>query len=783
MAAIQGSLRRSKNISWVEKASGPSRITGPSMTTELTGYTDKLSVEPGERIRFMVSTDFPSYSARLVRLVHGDPNPAGPGFREELVESEFDGQRTGRRQVARPGSYAIATDDRPIRELTSFTLQAWVWPTTPLIGERQGLLSKWCDEMGGICLAIGEEGALELWIGEGGANTRFGTGQAMRAREWYFVAASFDGETGRLRLIQYPSSQWPSDSSSVSVDLTVGARFACCNNQPLLMAATSLATSPSESLAALGLFNGKIDSPCLFGRALEPGEVRQLRQGTPPSEVAGDHLIACWDLSRDHASTLVTDSGPHGLHCTLVNMPTRAVTGHNWTATEAAPGLAPEQYGAIHFHRDDLEDAGWEPDFELTVPAGLRSGIYAARLDGDGQDDHIPFIIRPPRGSARSPILFLVPTFTYLAYTNDRMDAGQSFFASQPAGKFTPDPLDLYLARRPEFAMSLYDRHSDGSGCCYSSSLRPLVNMRPKHLHILTKSGRNLGADLYLIDWLDHKGYAYDVAADGDLHDEGLDLLKGYKVIVTGTHPEYWTAQMLAALEDYLAQGGRLAYLGGNGFYWVTSVDPGRPHIIEVRRGMAGTRAWNSEPGECYHSTTGEMGGLWRYRGKPPNQLTGIGFTAQGWSDPAPGYTRQPGSFDERAAFIFEGISADETIGDFGLIFGGAAGDELDRVDYGLGTPHHTLVLASSSGHGPSVSPVIEDYLQTDSNLLGRDWPNVRADMVYFETPNQGAVFSVGSICWCGSLSHNEYDNNVSRITQNVLDAFSNSEDLPPTSS
>ena len=25
---------------------------------------------------------------------------------------------------------------------------------------------------------------------------------------------------------------------------------------------------------------------------------------------------------------------------------------------------------------------------------------------------------------------------------------------------------------------------------------------------------------------------------------------------------------------------------------------------------------------------------------------------------------------------------------------------------------------------------------------------------------------------WCGSLSHNDYDNNVSRITENVLRTF-----------
>jgi len=48
----------------------------------------------------------------------------------------------------------------------------------------------------------------------------------------------------------------------------------------------------------------------------------------------------------------------------------------------------------------------------------------------------------------------------------------------------------------------------------------------------------------------------------------------------------------------------------------------------------------------------------------------------------------------------------------------------------------------------------------------------VRGDMVFFELPNGGAVFSTGSIAWCGCLSHNEYDNAVSRITENVLRRF-----------
>ena len=48
---------------------------------------------------------------------------------------------------------------------------------------------------------------------------------------------------------------------------------------------------------------------------------------------------------------------------------------------------------------------------------------------------------------------------------------------------------------------------------------------------------------------------------------------------------------MLDALEAYLDGGGRLMYLGGNGFYWVTAVDAARPHVVEVRRGQRGHAA------------------------------------------------------------------------------------------------------------------------------------------------------------------------------------------------
>jgi N,N-dimethylformamidase len=48
----------------------------------------------------------------------------------------------------------------------------------------------------------------------------------------------------------------------------------------------------------------------------------------------------------------------------------------------------------------------------------------------------------------------------------------------------------------------------------------------------------------------------------------------------------------------------------------------------------------------------------------------------------------------------------------------------------------------------------------------------IHADITFFETPNGGAVFSTGSIAYAGSLPVNGFDNNIARLTTNVLKRF-----------
>jgi N,N-dimethylformamidase len=753
---------------------------------KIVGYTDRLSVAPGETVRFMVSCEASRYRADIVRLVHGDTNPEGPGFKEELVETSANGEYPGRRQAIYSGSYAVVPDSPQLRLTGSFTLQAWLYPTTPRKG-AQGIVTKWSADDAGYGLFVDEDGDLALWLSNGrGQVERARTGVAMRAAQWYFVAGVFDARNRRVTLYQEPVSIWPRDDSRATVERSSSLSSLGVSDAHLLMAGRWGSEHTGKSIVQ-GLFNGKIDSPRLFGRALSREEIESLRREAPPSQF-GNAVVAAWDFGGDFASDKVTDTSPNNLHGRTVNTPARAMTGHNWKGNETDFKLAPKEYGAIYFHDDDLDDARWDVDFELTVPESMRSGVYAARLvsgQEEGAEDYVPFFVRPRRGTSSAPILFLVPTASYLAYAN-------SHSLSNPANRarwerllgkkiefdYPSTPQDKYIVENR--LHSLYDRHTDGSGVAYSSRLRPILNMRPKYYSPLLGEGKGaphqLNADLHLLDWMDVKGYQYDVVTDEDLNFEGAGLLAPYLVVVTGSHPEYWSTQMLDALEEYMSNGGRLMYLGGNGFYWVTTFDPQRPHVVEVRR-WRGTESWEADPGEFYHSTTGELGGLWRFRGRAPQRLTGVGFSAQGFDYSLP-YHYQPGSEDPRASFIFEGVNKDEPIGDFGLVMGGAGGFEVDRADIALGTPPHALVLATSTGFSDVYQHVVEEVLISDSKQGGTVNPLVKGDLVYFEGPRGGAVFSVGSISWCGSLSHNNYDNNVSRITGNVLTRFASEEPI-----
>ena len=736
----------------------------------LLGYADQVSVAPHETIRFMVSCDSAKYSAEIVRLIHGDDSPAGPGYREEAVPTNVAGSHDGKLQAIHCGSFIRVPKGPELSKDGSFSLQAWILPTTPTKGV-QGLVTNWCStENSGYGLFIDERGRLAVALGgEKGVPAWVQTDRPLKAWVWYFVAATYNAQTGEVNLYQKPCGALPLEDSGSAVAKRVTVRSITPTRASFCIGAFVERVESRELMG--GHFNGKIDSPTLFSRALTKGEVESLERGSPAMGL-GEAVVASWDFSQDISTRRVVDRSGHDYHGQAVNMPARAVTGHNWSGSMfTCFAEAPETYGAIHFHEDDLEDAGWEVGFELRVPDGLKSGIYAAHFRTGESEHYVPFVVKPKKNRPSAHIVFLAPTISWQAYTNFNEIANPYNLSSTESLPWLKE--DLFIAAHPEIGLSLYDHHTDGGSPYYSTRLRPNLSGGPKYKYAPIASPHLLAADLYVVDWLTVKGYPFDVVSDEDLHFGGSEAILPYKVLITGAHPEYWTSQMLEALDGFMEGGGRVMYLGGNGLYWVTSIHSECP-VIEVRRSL-GTGLSRAYDGEYFHSTTGEQGGIWRVRGQAPQKRVAVGFSAQGGAPGSP-YRRQPDSFNPRAAFIFEGIGEDEILGDFGLNTGAAAGFEIDRRDHLLGTPSHTLLLASSSNHHESYWHVVEEVSIMGPHECGAACRDVRADMTFNEHAGGGAVFSVGSIAWTGSLSHNHYDNNISRITENVLRRFISDE-------
>ncbi|MCL5778295.1 N,N-dimethylformamidase large subunit [Limibaculum sp. FT325] len=722
----------------------------------LTGYTDRLSARPGEAIAFRISSSGEGpYDARLVRIVCGDPNPAGPGRIEHDLGHVFSGRFPSRVQTHDIGSMAVV--EAGVQPAGAVTLEAMVWPTLPGRG-AQAVFSAFDPETGaGVALGLDETGAAMVVIGRAGqAPVAVSTGRPLATRHWARLRASIDPATGAVEVGQealHPPFGRP-EVARATGSIPPG---------PVPLA-------PRWHIAALGVdgtgrsvrhFNGKIEAPAIL-LGLPAGVL---------GDAAGCAPVARWDFSRDIPGTAIRDTGPNRLDGRLVNLPARGMTGAAWTGREMCWRHAPDQYGAIHFHDTDLADCGWETDFTFTVPADLPSGVYGMRLTCGGEADTIPFFVPAARGRRGADLCVLIPTFTYVVYGNfDRPDFDDTYRArAAELGMGRHFPSD-----HPEYGFSTYNTHSDGSGVCHSSHLRPLMTLRPGYLNQVDRAGsglRHFSADTHLLAWLDARGIAFDVITDHELDAEGLGAIAGYRALLTTTHPEYHTAATLDALVDYRNGGGRFCYLGGNGFYWRVARHPEMPEAIEIRRGEGGIRAWASEPGEYFNAFDGAYGGLWRRQGRPPQSVAGVGFSAQGTFEGSH-YRLAPGARDPRAAWIFEGVEG-EVLGDFGLSGGGAAGFELDRADTRLGTPAHALILARSEGHSERFVLVHEEQLTHLVTLPGEPARDlIRAEIVFYETPAGGAVFATGSITFCGSLPHDRFHNPVSRMMENVVRRF-----------
>ena len=522
----------------------------------LVGYADRFSARPGERLLARVSASGQP-SARLVTL----PN------REPVAASIEELEPVGVREVA-TGAHAIIAHDPRLRPQDGLTISTWVWiaPKAPP-RERRALLATWGRNGDGWALTLDAAGRPAFEAAADGRCESIVGEHAVEPGSWTRIEAALEPGTGSIAL---------------SHSRRRGRRLATV--EELLVPASLPGPGPGEGALLLGAerrgdgttrshLDGKLDRP-------------KVARGPDGSET-----VAAWELGEGRGRRVV-DAGPHGLHGECANGPLRAVTGHNWSGAVHDWRLAPEQYGAMHFHSDATDDLGWPPSFAVELPDSLPGGAYAIELSDGECDDLIPVAVRRAPGAEPAAVTVLLPTFTYMAYSCERA-------APRLAG--TAGPEDSWVERHG--LRSLYDRHADGIGVYEASARRPLTQLRPGYRCAQHGGPHGIAQDLILIGWLARRGIPFDLITDHDVDREGAAALAGSRVVVTGAHPEYASATLLDAIDAHLEGGGSLAYLGGNGLNGPVSVDPQRPHVIELRRSETQGLAWQALPGEHHHAS------------------------------------------------------------------------------------------------------------------------------------------------------------------------------------
>jgi hypothetical protein len=369
------------------------------------------------------------------------------------------------------------------------------------------------------------------------------------------------------------------------------------------------------------------------------------------------------------------------------------------------------------------------PSHKQLVEAPSRSGLYYFHASTkSGAAFSFPWVVAPARPQAKAAVL--ASNITWNAYNNF---GGRSNYIH--ADELPPTPT---VNSRLELKRYLDPEHKTW-GC---PSYAPLSFERPEPInHVgptetVTSPIEGRAAchvaptEWRLLGWLERERFAYDFYSETQLHHGILDLAS-YKVLILSTHPEYWTQRMYDRVKRWVFAGGRLMYLGGNGLNCAVELRDDDTMIVHN--------------GSIRNLWPAGIGAESRFalRGEPEASLLGVVFTPAGIMTAAPYRVVD----ETHWAFAGTGLRNGDRFGERSLhqrCPGGASGHETDKV----------------SASSPAQVRVIAKGLNPEEG---------GADMVCFDTPGGGAVFSVGSICYPSALL---VDDHVSRITGNVLRRF-----------
>lgn len=636
----------------------------------LAGYTDRLSARPGDTVKFHLSSlaakpkddssigaqpSFTPVSVKLTRSICADPNPKGPGIIEEDASQWFpptDDIQVPYQKIPR-GSYAQTKSNVSLRLspcqslstpsdgaifdfISKISVSIWFFPTlfmnSRITSKHNAppfqILWQWGDH---CRVVVTPSGHLEAPpIGRDGFCR---TDLPLKLHRWYRIEYTMELEENRTRTCRLKVDN-KLDGNNRIID------HASARESFVPLESFSSIEAPFE-LAKHGTLNGRLEDPSIRVTGI-------LASSSPASTSPQKYVLAFWNTSVYKSthyldpwtipfrSQLIPEKDWGKFSLILHQHPTRAIKGRNWDGSELCWRHDPSQYGAIHFHDDDVYDFQWDPTFEWIVPQDTPSGVYIMRFqDGSQNQEAVPIFVCPPKQSTeaaefmrktKKKLAVVIPTFTYVMYGNHaRPDFEKELWMTRcqsSPGSYPHNP-SVY----PAYGWSTYNFHSDSSGIHFASHLRPLFNLRPGYITFSRVGGynddnpetfrhsqnsfcsglRHFPADSHLISWLHHQGFDYDIVTDHELHREGASVLAPYTTIMTASHPEYHTLESVSAYQQYRDEiGGNLIYLGGNGFYWRIAAAPSCDgasnedscNLLEIRRCESGVRTWAA--GKCY---------------------------------------------------------------------------------------------------------------------------------------------------------------------------------------
>lgn len=687
----------------------------------LYGYTDVWTARSGDTLPIRVSSAYPSYYARVVRHARAIRSPA-------------DWSDCQRVEGAAPKG-PIAGCVKPIPFGSCFTVKPDHKPQTPIAVIFDVFPSLLSDKSILLEIRLGDQ-PVQLGVSQDGRlyspQSRTIGAEKLRLHHWTRVAIHVDTREGALSVALQASGSEVTD-----------IRFAL--NEPLFGAIEQLTLGGiSSDGRAVGRFDGKMTSPTLLAEVRSPREALQ----------NCGRILGRWSFGASaQAGFDVPDELENLAAGQLINAPLREVTGPNWSGRHNSSAASAADYDAVAFHKDDLSDAGWSADFEVTLPADLETAAYSVVLSRDEHPqwddrtsfDALPLFVVGSQATDRRVALVL-PTFSYRAYANSTFFDGRDEDVFKLSRETVSRP--IYETANALGLRSLYDAHPDGSGTRLASLKRPQLTIRADFISQLQGFAHQYSADLEIVEWLHRHDIEFDLLTDEVLHEIGASALMPYDVVLTGSHPEYTSPEVYDAWQDYQDADGGICYLGGNGFYWSVAIGKQDPALIEVRR-RGGGRTWRLPVGELHHQLDGRQGGTWRILDRPPNVLLGVGFTTTGFVGDGR-YTIDPEIIDALPEELRKAMAC---VGEQPF---GVAGLELDSFDPELGSDRNLVVVAHSVNLPDGYHPTPEEIDATDC-LLPDPQSAFRkmagGTIVWGQTRGKGHVFSVGSIRWTSGLN------------------------------